>query len=829
MDQGLPTEEQRTTGVSWPEQNQSSQGQANFTDSAGPLFHMYVKMTEGEDEKMANRWQKDADGILIFHSTIGCGLCQDLRPNPQDTSAFYLTNIYQLLADSNISRESILATPAQPPPFSPPRSAVLVNSLWFLSLVVSLTCALLATMLQQWARRYVEITQPPRYSPYKRAPIRAFFANGVDKFHLPWSVEALPALLHLSLFLFFSGLVLFLFNINHTVFSVVIWWVGLAGAVYGCITLMPIFWHDSPYYSPLSSSAWFFYTSIRYAVSRIVRFLWPYGCLFGAYYTRPGKYRRQLFGGMTKAVQGTGSKLSVEINNRILTWIIHALDEDKELEQFFEAIPGFCASDVVLSLGLNLIFAKVDETLAASLFGFMGRTLTSSLVSEADKKRRVITCMKAVDTAHLGYATMYVLGRIFLNDVGLLRSVELGRSLRSRGDGDPGLCSQGIIAGVIASVPERDDRWIALVMDQLGVSEEVLRNYLANGDSVLLANLIHITRPLFRLCLKDVEKMSYVLLYLLSCISKVDIRNTLPTLQHDFCALWNEIVREAHIRGSFIISSHILMPIQHLYIALHPGTDVITTDFDPFEPSSYQLCNISAHGSNSAIGEITDPNLIIPSTEHVLSPSPSLSPDHRRISFAEQTSLHDLPDGTPSVESSRNTPLINVESSNVVTTSLDLITQGPTDTATMTSSPTSDSQSSPHAPGLSTFTLHTSFAPPSSGSTNPHNNVDPSVATDIPLRSSSPTSVRSGTVPEITSATAIFPAAAEGTSVSCQNIGTAPNDRTVDDRQDPVLRYNVDGLEQFQESAMSVPEAATDVLCLRLDTASVSRDIDHPE
>jgi hypothetical protein len=51
------------------EQNQPSQGQANFTDSSGPLFHMYVKMTEEEDDKMTKRWQKDADGILIFVSS----------------------------------------------------------------------------------------------------------------------------------------------------------------------------------------------------------------------------------------------------------------------------------------------------------------------------------------------------------------------------------------------------------------------------------------------------------------------------------------------------------------------------------------------------------------------------------------------------------------------------------------------------------------------------------------------------------------------------------------------------------------------------------------
>ncbi|KAH9972292.1 hypothetical protein BGW80DRAFT_1120412, partial [Lactifluus volemus] len=121
-------------------------------------------MTEEADNKMADRWQKDADGILIFTGLFSASLAafltvsiQDLKPNSQDTSAFYLANIYQLLADPNVSRASILATPVQPPSFSPSKSAIWVNSLWFLSLVISLTCALLATLLQQWARRYVTI------------------------------------------------------------------------------------------------------------------------------------------------------------------------------------------------------------------------------------------------------------------------------------------------------------------------------------------------------------------------------------------------------------------------------------------------------------------------------------------------------------------------------------------------------------------------------------------------------------------------------------------------------------------------------------------------
>jgi hypothetical protein len=37
-------------------------------DSSGLLFSIYSKAAEEEDTKMVERWQKDADGILIFVS-----------------------------------------------------------------------------------------------------------------------------------------------------------------------------------------------------------------------------------------------------------------------------------------------------------------------------------------------------------------------------------------------------------------------------------------------------------------------------------------------------------------------------------------------------------------------------------------------------------------------------------------------------------------------------------------------------------------------------------------------------------------------------------------
>ncbi|KAH9057263.1 hypothetical protein EDB87DRAFT_1793400, partial [Lactarius vividus] len=216
---------------------------------------MYLEMATEEDKKMVEGWKADADGILIFTGLFSASVAslisvsvQDIRPNPQDTSNFYLANIYQTLANPNGSAISS-PLPASPPPFFPPNYAIWVNAFLFLSLVISISCALLATLLQQWARRYLKVTQP-RYGQHKRARIRAFFFEGVEKFLLPWAVEALPTLLHVSLFLFFAGVSVFLWNVNLTIFKSVVPWIGVCISLYGSITLVPISHHDSPYHTP---------------------------------------------------------------------------------------------------------------------------------------------------------------------------------------------------------------------------------------------------------------------------------------------------------------------------------------------------------------------------------------------------------------------------------------------------------------------------------------------------------------------------------------------------------------------------------------------------
>ena len=45
---------------------QVPQGAFNFVDGSGPIFSMYLDMAIEEDNKMAENWKADADGILIF-------------------------------------------------------------------------------------------------------------------------------------------------------------------------------------------------------------------------------------------------------------------------------------------------------------------------------------------------------------------------------------------------------------------------------------------------------------------------------------------------------------------------------------------------------------------------------------------------------------------------------------------------------------------------------------------------------------------------------------------------------------------------------------------
>ena len=70
---------------------------------------------------------------------------------------------------------------------------LVINALWFLSLSFSLTCAIVATLVQQWSRNYLQSTEEGfNPHPHQRVRMRTYLQRGVRKFHLSELVDAIP-------------------------------------------------------------------------------------------------------------------------------------------------------------------------------------------------------------------------------------------------------------------------------------------------------------------------------------------------------------------------------------------------------------------------------------------------------------------------------------------------------------------------------------------------------------------------------------------------------------------------------------------------------------
>ncbi|KAH9955524.1 hypothetical protein BGW80DRAFT_1148618, partial [Lactifluus volemus] len=113
-----------------------------------------------------------------------------------------------------------------------------VNVFWFISLVLSLAAALLATLVQRWSRNHMQIFHRYKH-PLKLSRIRQYLHEGVEHWHMSAIAEAVPALIHTSLFLFMIGLADFLVHTDVTVGAPTVFFIVLYCIFYATTTVVP--------------------------------------------------------------------------------------------------------------------------------------------------------------------------------------------------------------------------------------------------------------------------------------------------------------------------------------------------------------------------------------------------------------------------------------------------------------------------------------------------------------------------------------------------------------------------------------------------------------
>jgi hypothetical protein len=306
--------------------------------------------------------------------------------------------------------------------------------------------------------------------------------------------------------------------------------------------------------------------------------------------------------------------VSSEIDTRVFTWTFDSLDKDHELERFFSGLPGFYNSKV-LKEPLHGLDNQQKLRLLEAVIRLLDRTFSSNLLPDRVKRQRADICVNAINLVDTPNSFPEIIRRLVSeNGYRPLQSFKIVDFVRRWGDRklDPkceySTLDQAIFSVVVARVQQHDDAWFNLASDQISIPETVLRSHAAHGDSLSFAILIYVTLQQLS-HIEDASWPSYAIQDVLEAASKFNVQDTSPELQHEFCALWNQIVLKAQNDNDQPTAWYILRPIHHIYIALHHGTNSAPTHFSVSThkwdkvfkvPSSYPMCNVAGHVDDSA-------------------------------------------------------------------------------------------------------------------------------------------------------------------------------------------------------------------------------------
>ncbi|KAI0365328.1 hypothetical protein BV20DRAFT_914372, partial [Pilatotrama ljubarskyi] len=225
-------------------------------------------------DEMIERWNSEIDTYLVyaglFSAIVTAFNVQSyvlLQQQPDPTFAAVLQISLQL---SSLSVNPPFVNSTHPPfglsdaaragpaPEPPTRAAVVAfNSLWFSSLVLSLSSASIGIMVKQWLNEYksalssgsqttIRGTRETRES----ARLRQYRLNNLFKWRVDVVVLAIPVLLQLALAFFFAGLLVLVWTLHPIVAAIMTVFVALLTVFTLTTMLLPSVKSSCAYLSP---------------------------------------------------------------------------------------------------------------------------------------------------------------------------------------------------------------------------------------------------------------------------------------------------------------------------------------------------------------------------------------------------------------------------------------------------------------------------------------------------------------------------------------------------------------------------------------------------
>jgi len=297
--------------------------------------------------------------------------------------------------------------------------------------------------------------------------------------------------------------------------------VAICGLSYTIFTLIPILFHDSPFQTPLTTAAWYFYhLSLRACSIAAQHLLAGFSETVGLATLRTQVYieilsdrtNRYLKRGMGQTLEDTARQRPWRMDARALAWTLDTIDEDHELEQFMAGVPEFYQSKA-----LTTAKAILGSLSGPNGFNAMLPWKILQVVEHAAddnhhpldmRQRRSRACLTALyflpgavhdilsAFRHASYPPQLEASLPFT-----LESWSIAAKLSSHLDDDVSLGARCVAAAIAtqttfsdtfrATALREDEGYLPILVRQLGVQEHALHAYLAgNGEDIRLANLV---------------------------------------------------------------------------------------------------------------------------------------------------------------------------------------------------------------------------------------------------------------------------------------------------------------------------------------------------
>ncbi|THU75454.1 hypothetical protein K435DRAFT_912422, partial [Dendrothele bispora CBS 962.96] len=195
------------------------------------VWKVYNQEAMRIDLEKIQGWKEELDSLLVFASLFSAVITtvtsQTSTRLQKDWGEVTSNLMMELIS---IQRAGFNGNPVDAIPssqltpsseFTPRPSNVVINTLWFISLTLSLSIALAAMVCSQWIRHYMKTSSGSAKSNGEKAAVHHFQFMGLQKWHVAGIIGSLSIYMQLASALFFVGLVIFLHDLSPVLGSIV--------------------------------------------------------------------------------------------------------------------------------------------------------------------------------------------------------------------------------------------------------------------------------------------------------------------------------------------------------------------------------------------------------------------------------------------------------------------------------------------------------------------------------------------------------------------------------------------------------------------------------